>query len=138
MNLDSCCRVILPITYISSSVILRRNKKLNKKSRIIIKIVNTSILVIIISQNRPLLKNLVDIIIYYYKDMTSDNEIPAKYLEMLRQRLVDSKLFVRDNIIKIIRILYRFLMKGGSHKLFKQTIIISFKFLRWLIKSGNF
>ena len=162
MPIRSLCRVILPITLISSSVILRRNKKLNKKYRRMIRILQISILVIFISQNLPFFRALLEMFIYYtnpspYKDMNhfdfplpSDYELPRKplpshYIEMLemqRQReleLVDShsQLFVRDNSPFSSK-LYRFVMKGGSLKLFKQSIIISFRLLKWLIQSGNF
>jgi hypothetical protein len=155
LPIRSLCRVILPITLISSSVILRRNKKLNKKYRRMIRILQISILVIFISQNLPFFRALVEMFLYYtnpspYKDLNhfdfplpSDYELPrtplpSHYIEMQRElELVDSQIFVRENSPFSTK-LYRFVMKGGSLKLFKQSIIISFRLLKWLIQSGNF
>jgi hypothetical protein len=128
-------RVILPITLISSSVILRRNKKLNKKHRRMIRILQISILIIFISQNLPFFRALVEMFIYYtnpstYKDHF-DFELPNLY--KYREKYI-------EEIENIYSKVYSFLMRGGSHshRLFKKTIRGSLILVKWLIQSGNF
>lgn len=148
----SICRVILPITLISSSVILRRNKKLNKKHRRMIRILQISILIIFISQNLPFFIALVEMFIYYtnpspYKDLNHfDFELPSEYIEEIENMERESPVvFIREDSnsdstfsSKLYRFLYRFIMKGGSRRLFIQTIRGSGRLVKWLIQSGNF
>jgi hypothetical protein len=64
----SVSKVILPVTVISSSLILRRNKKLKKKYRRMLRILQVITLGIVGYQNLPLLKALIKS--YYFRDST--------------------------------------------------------------------
>ena len=146
LPIRSLCKVILPITLISSSVILRRNKKLNKKHRRMIRILQISILVILISQNLPFFRALVEMVIYYtnpspYKDLNHfDFELPSEYIEEIENMERESPVvFIReDSNSTLSSKLYRFVMKGGSRRLFIETIRGTGRLVKWLIQSGNF
>jgi hypothetical protein len=96
----SFSKVILPVTIISSSVILRRNKKLKKKHRKMLRVLQVTALLVVGYQNLPFFKDLINNC-YSSNPLNYSNEFINEIL-MKRKYLALSPRKILFSIYKVV------------------------------------